>query len=265
MGLASKLAAVSERPLRVMTFNIHHGEGTDGRLELARTAALISLWRPDVAGLQEVDRRFAARSALADQASWLGRSLRMSAWYGPAMSVRDSGGMREYGNALLTRDRLSARDWAPLPHAAGSEARSVVRGRHPLGVDIWATHFSHRDHGERVDQARAIIEAWQRNARPTVLLLDANAAPDDRPIDILGEAFIDVWGSLRPEPGWTFSTSNPNRRIDYVFCTQEIRPVQVELADAGVTSDHHAVVADLLVPPGERSGKGTRRETAGSP
>lgn len=239
---------MTERPLRVMTFNIHHGEGTDARLDLARTAAFVEMWRPDVVGLQEVDRRFAARSALADQASWLGRSLRMSSWYGPAMSVRDSGGMREYGNALLSRERLSARDWTPLPFATGSEERSVVRGRHSFGVDIWATHFSHRNPGERADQARAVVDAWQRNAQPTVLLLDANAAPDDEPIDILGEVFVDAWESLRSEPGWTFSTRNPNRRIDYVMCTPGIRPVQIERADAGVTSDHHAVVADLLIP-----------------
>lgn len=236
-----------ERPLRVMTFNIHHGEGMDGELDLIRIAKLVELWRPDVVGLQEVDRRFGARSAMADQASWLGRSLRMPAWYGPAMSVRDSGGMREYGNAVLSRERLSARDWTRLPHADGSESRCVVRGRHAVGAEIWVTHLSQREAPERAEQARAIVSSWLRDPRPTILLGDLNATPDEPAVAILGEVFTDVWGSLRDEPGWTFSTANPTRRIDYVFVSTGVRAVRIDLADAGIASDHHAVVADLVV------------------
>lgn len=233
-----------------MTFNIHHGEGMDGNLDLVRIAKVIEVWRPDVAGLQEVDRRFGARSALADQASWLARSLHMSAWYGPAMSVRDSGGLREYGNAVLSREPLTARDWTPLPYARrawGVEARCVVRGRHPSGADIWVTHLSHLSPAERAEQAAAILDAWRRNPRPTVLLADVNATPEEPAVAHLGEVFVDAWDAVRDEPGYTYSTDNPHRRIDYVFTTPGIRAVRVDLADAGIASDHHAVVADLLV------------------
>lgn len=86
-----------------MTFNIHHGAGTDGRLDLARVAEVIRTNSPDLVGLQEVDRRFGDRSGRADQASWLGRTLRMTARYGPAMTRGGS----EYGNALLTGRAVS--------------------------------------------------------------------------------------------------------------------------------------------------------------
>lgn len=233
-----------------MTFNIHHGEGTDGQLDLVRIAKLIDMWRPEVVGLQEVDRRFGARSALADQASWLARTLRMSAWYGPAMTIRDSGGLREYGNAVLSREPLTARDWTPLPcsrSARSVEPRCVVRGRHSSGTEIWVTHLSNVEPGERADQAQAIVDAWRRNPRPTVLLGDLNAPPGEAAVTILGEVFVDAWPALRSEPGYTYSTDRPTRRIDYVFTTSDIRAVRVDLADAGAASDHHAVVADLLV------------------
>lgn len=42
--------------LRVLTYNIHHGEGTDGRFDLSRTAGLIATAEPDLVALQEVDQ-----------------------------------------------------------------------------------------------------------------------------------------------------------------------------------------------------------------
>ena len=42
--------------LGVMTFNIHHAEGTDKRLDLDRIARVIRAAEPDLVALQEVDR-----------------------------------------------------------------------------------------------------------------------------------------------------------------------------------------------------------------
>src|SRR6202165_2432600 len=41
--------------LRVLTYNIHHGEGTDGRFDVPRLAEVIKSVRPDLVALQEVD------------------------------------------------------------------------------------------------------------------------------------------------------------------------------------------------------------------
>src|ERR1043166_6137788 len=42
--------------LRVMTYNIHVGVGMDKKLDLQRIANVIKAQRPDLVGLQEVDR-----------------------------------------------------------------------------------------------------------------------------------------------------------------------------------------------------------------
>ena len=44
------------RQLRVMTYNIHHGEGTDGRIDLERIAKVIRDAKPDLVALQEVEK-----------------------------------------------------------------------------------------------------------------------------------------------------------------------------------------------------------------
>src|SRR5687768_16013987 len=46
----------SKRTLRVMTYNIHVGVGMDKKLDLQRIADVIKNERPDLVGLQEVDR-----------------------------------------------------------------------------------------------------------------------------------------------------------------------------------------------------------------
>src|SRR5258708_37439683 len=40
--------------LRVLTYNIHHGEGTDGRFDLSRLAGVVTSVQPDLGALQEV-------------------------------------------------------------------------------------------------------------------------------------------------------------------------------------------------------------------
>ncbi len=44
------------KPLRVLCWNIHHAEGTDGKLDLSRVARVIKAAQPDLVFLQEVDR-----------------------------------------------------------------------------------------------------------------------------------------------------------------------------------------------------------------
>src|SRR5688500_8746717 len=48
----------SKKPVRltVMTYNIHHAEGLDGKLDVPRIAEVIAAQKADIVGLQEIDR-----------------------------------------------------------------------------------------------------------------------------------------------------------------------------------------------------------------
>src|SRR5687768_6294484 len=61
--------------IRFMTFNIHHGVGSDGNLNLDRTADAIRAANPDVVALQEVDAYFSQRSGCKDQVAELASKL----------------------------------------------------------------------------------------------------------------------------------------------------------------------------------------------
>ncbi len=76
----------------VMSYNIRHGVGCDGVLDLERIAGVIESVSPDVVGLNEVDVRFHRRSGWADQLGWLSRRLKMASCFGPTPSGGGMGG-----------------------------------------------------------------------------------------------------------------------------------------------------------------------------
>ena len=83
---------------RVMTYNMHHGEGLDKRVDLQRIADLIKHEGADIVALQEVDKgteRTARRDFPAEFARLTGLTCVFSNNY------TYQGG--EYGNAVLTR------------------------------------------------------------------------------------------------------------------------------------------------------------------
>ena len=104
--------------LRVLSYNIHHAAGTDGKLDLQRIANVIQSVDPDVISLQEVDR-LARRSGSVDQPSELARLTGMRVCF--AENIPLQGG--SYGNAILTRFPIDSYSHALLPNHAKGEQR----------------------------------------------------------------------------------------------------------------------------------------------
>src|SRR5215213_773903 len=75
------------KPLRVLSYNIHHGEGTDGKVDLERIAKVITVAAPDLVAVQEVDRK-TRRTNGVDQAAELGRLTRMHVEFGKAIDYQ---------------------------------------------------------------------------------------------------------------------------------------------------------------------------------
>lgn len=242
------------------TFNIHHGVGLDGRLDLGRTAEVITATGADLVGLQEVDRTMSARSGWVDQAAWLGRRLGLQVLHGATVdrpALPGSGPAaprRRYGNALLTA--LPVRGWAArrLP-GGGHEPRGVVDAVvAATGGDVRCavTHLENRDGGARRVQATHLAALLAGDGPgpvgplppPTILLGDLNARPDSPEVRVLTQTLVDAWTAVGRGDGPTFRSGRPAARIDYVLAGGPVRPVAVEVV-ATVASDHRPVVAEL--------------------
>src|SRR3954468_17708215 len=91
-------------PVRLVTFNIHHGVGDDGRHDLPRLATVLAAAEADVICLQEVDRHFGPRTGNVAQALLVARARNVQLGWGPGLEERPPGGQAhgEYGNGLLS-------------------------------------------------------------------------------------------------------------------------------------------------------------------
>jgi endonuclease/exonuclease/phosphatase family metal-dependent hydrolase len=244
--------------LRVATFNIHHGVGADGRLDLGRTADVIAATGATLVGLQEVDRTLAPRSDWVDQAAWLGERLGMDVIHGatidrdpPDPAVPD-GPRRRYGNALLSAHPVRAWQALRLPGTARREARGLVDAR--VVVDgttmrVVVTHLQNRSGRQRRRQAAHIVDLLAGDGdrpAPTVLLGDMNAGPDSPEMRTLTAVLADAWAAVGDGPGHTFAARRPLARIDHVLVSSALTPVAAEVIDTRA-SDHRPVVVDLDV------------------
>lgn len=253
-------AQTKDRPIRVMSFNIHHGVGTDDRLDLQRIADIVATEDVDIVGLQEVDRHWSERSNFVDQASWLARELEMHVVYGANLDLdplAPGEPRRQYGTAILTDAPVLEWDNTFLPRFEGHEQRGLLRARVVVrGVPllVYNTHLQHNDAAERLEQAAAIKSLIGTPDDSVILLGDLNATPDAPEIKTLVEDLVDAWEQAGVGDGYTIPSEEPNRRIDYMLTSQDIvaRFATVVTSDA---SDHLPVHADVLLP-GSKVGAG---------
>ena len=235
--------------MRAMTFNIHHGVGVDGRLDLQRTAETIESQQIDVVGLQEVDRRFADRSEFADQARVLSRMLGMRLAYGAALDLEPASPgepRRKYGNAILARSPIVRRNNVLLPRTAAVEQRALLRVQIDIGgrrLDVYTTHLEAHDTGQRALQAGAVATSIASRVGPCVLLADLNARPDSAEMAAITAVLRDAWtvGSGR---GFTYPATAPTRRIDVVLHSPDVHPTAASVV-AATGSDHRPLVVDF--------------------
>jgi endonuclease/exonuclease/phosphatase family metal-dependent hydrolase len=242
-----------DRPLRVATFNIHHGVGLDGLLDLERVARLIEQDKIDVVGLQEVDRHWSERSDFVDQAGWLAERLDMHVSFGANID-RDpetpGDPRRQYGTAILSRYKIRQSENHLLPRPEGGEQRGLlettikVRG---VPVRVYNTHLQHTSQLERFAQIARIREILAARTEPVVLLGDLNATPESPEIAEINKDLVDAWLEAGEGDGYTFDADSPHARIDYVMSSPNVvaKTAAVVTTDA---SDHLPVVVDVLLP-----------------
>ncbi len=229
-------AAESDPPrLRVLTYNIHHGEGMDRKFDYERLAKIITAIKPDVVALQEVDRK-TQRADGIDQAELLGKLTNMKSAYGRAMYY--SGG--EYGEAILSRFPIAEAKAHPLPFTSEREPRTVLVARiqpdNGLPEFLLAgTHLCHQSEELRTDQARKINGLLPEKGGPPIILTgDLNARKGSTTMkELLNERWIDATEKIS--------------RIDYILLrpSDPWRVVEFKTIDERVASDHQPVLAVL--------------------
>ncbi len=230
--------ATADQPLRILCWNIHHGTGLDGKLDLGRIAKIIAAEKPDLVALQEVDNR-CSRSGKVDQCAELARLTGMTGHFGRAM---DYGG-GEYGQAILSRHPVSATRVHPLPGKGepriAMEADVSANGHRFRFV---TTHLD-LDPAQRLEQARALIALLEKETGPLVLCGDFNDMPASPVLETFAKSFVH---HPKAAPAFTFPANKPAREIDFVFLKgfKPAKPLLVLTESAA--SDHRPLLAEII-------------------
>jgi endonuclease/exonuclease/phosphatase family metal-dependent hydrolase len=218
----------------VATFNIRHGERTDGRgVDTTALGVACAALDVEVLALQEVDRGL-TRSGGADLTTVVAAATGTHAAFGPALRVR--GG--EYGNALLARTALSDVEVLPLPGRRDDEPRAAVIAW-TGAVTVASAHLG-LDRTVSGQQLDTVLTALKARPAPRLLLGDFNRPP------ALVIPRAEALGYTVADSGPTFPATDPHRRIDYAI-VDGLTVVRTEVVATGM-SDHCALVVELSAP-----------------
>ena len=242
--------------LRIVTFNIRHGEGLDGRVNLERIASVIEAQHPDVVLLQEVDRR-TIRTGFKDEAAWLARRLGMNYVFDPTIRLFPG----DYGNLLLTRLPILEEQNYALPgpgEARGLLAVALDLG-HGLTLLVGGTHLG-LSTGARASQLVAVQEHLPaptpeagENGVLEVLGGDFNTSSSaELAATGLSGLWRDTFVVAGRGPVATFgtrggATGGNGERLDYIWASAGAKVLDSYVVPTDA-SDHNALVTDFGLP-----------------
>ena len=252
LAFVSALNADEPAKLRVLCYNIHYGQGMDGKYDIERLAEVINRSKPDLVALQEVDVGV-KRSGRLHEAQLLGQLTGLPVRFGPTQHYE--GGL--FGNAVLTRFPILDVVIQPLPYTESTPELTTypraaiavtVQGPDGKPLRFISTHFQHNVPADRVAEAHRINELFAGDdaTMPTILAGDMNATPDAEPIQIL----LEKWTNATDDPPAPSAPSiNPRSRIDYIFFrgAPHFRVTAAVVIDEAMASDHRPVQADFEI------------------
>lgn len=248
-------AASSPSPvIRILTYNIHHGEGSDGVVDLERLARVIASAAPDLVALQEVDEK-TERSGGVSQVSELGRLTGLRAVFGEAMPFQNGG----YGVGVLSRWPVVSVHNRPLPQPVPDrEPRTAltVTVRPAAGladVTVTSTHLDFGRGNARDLQAQALNEMLVEQRGPdqgrndqalSILAGDLNSGEDSEVVRIVRQHWREI-----EVPGPTVMSGSGQLiyRLDWLFVrpASRWRVMEARRIEEMTASDHLPVLAVL--------------------
>jgi endonuclease/exonuclease/phosphatase family metal-dependent hydrolase len=233
LGLCLNLEA---EPLKLVCWNIHHGVGEDGRLDLKRIAEVIRAEKPDLVALQEVDQG-CSRSGKVKQAEELGRLLGMKAVFGKAM---DFGG-GEYGLAVLSALPVLSHEVHRLPGDGEPRIALEVRVKQASReFSFVSVHLDHQDAERRQKQARHLHARLAQ--RPAVILCgDFNDVPKSETMKVFGG-----WQTMsKREPVMTSPAGDPRSEIDHILLRGLQPRGALRVLEEKIASDHRPLAGSV--------------------
>lgn len=220
--------------MRVLSYNIKGWRG-----DLAALLETVRDQAPDVLVLQEVLR-------WTDPGTWC---IDLAARFGMAQAV---GGLCAYGNAIVTASDVTVLESRILryPPALGDSPRAAVFLRGTLGGTEFVAAGTHLATVPeiRLRQATSFKQALYAATAPVIAGVDVNETDAGPAWQTIAEGLVDAGAATGQAGIPTFSTTNPNRRIDALFADPALPVTSYQVLDTPAVrraSDHFPILGIL--------------------
>jgi endonuclease/exonuclease/phosphatase family metal-dependent hydrolase len=244
--LFASSALAAKKTLRIMTYNIHVGVGMDKKLDLQRIADVIKKEKPDLVGLQEVDRgvkRTEGRDEIVELAGLTGMQ------YAFAHNLDYQGG--QYGVAVLSRFPIKEIDHRKYENRREAERRGMIRVEVDIGggkmVNFVTTHLDYQFDDGRLFETEQMLKFLQDVKAPLIVVGDFNDEPTGSAYKLMSGEFDDSWIKGRAkDAGLSYPADKPSKRIDYIFVRRaDGTKTKKAWVASTLASDHIPVVAEM--------------------
>jgi len=239
--------AAAKKTLRVMTYNIHVGVGMDKKLDLQRIADVINKEKPDLVGLQEVDRGV-KRTEGKDEIAELAAMTKMEFAFAPNLDYQ--GG--KYGVAILSRLPIRNTVHRMFENKREAERRGMLKIEIDVGgkiVNFVTTHLDYQYEDGRVFETEQLLKFLEGTKGPLIVVADLNDTPAGSAYKLLDNLFDDAWVSSGEKgDGFSYPADKPVKRIDHIFYRtgDRVRAKKAWVVET-LASDHVPVVAELEI------------------
>ncbi len=231
--------------MKIMTFNTQHCKNfLEQVIDIPLMAKTILDCGADIVGLNEM---YGAGSApnYTDQTGMLAQLTGMHHYFAQAIGYD---GVKPYGNGLLSKLPIISAQTIIIPDPVEKtgpknyETRCVLKVVLEGGITVLVSHF-----GLNVDEEELAVQTVLAHMpeKKGILMGDFIAEPHHAVLKPLFARYKDA-AALLPADTLTFPSDVPERKIDYIFTTQDVQILEAEVPNI-VASDHrpHTAVVKL--------------------
>ncbi len=228
--------------VKVLSFNMRHGEDKWGDSNLRDVVKLIKEHTPDIVALQAVD------SVLENgKVNYQLRRLAVQAGMHYLYAASDSLSNGSHGVGILSRWPFENTQKMFLPHSPGADPRVMVCGLvspvKGLTFRICTVRMEYASVFDRALQSAYVNRMLEPSIQPVLLAMDMGARPNEQPYFSYHANWLDAAkGSYLPT--WTEGISGD--RLDYLMVLKNTRVRVISykvIRDYPTTSDHFPILA----------------------
>ncbi len=237
--------------IKVLSFNINHGEDQSDGYGLKKIIEIIKNENPDFVTLNDVDKK-AIRTYREDQARKIAGNLGMYFTFGNINKL--NGGWN--GNAILSKYPLIYSENRFYKDAIEDEKQTLLYGAFQAGnlkIHIFTTVLSeNEDIAENQNQEiiNQVIDHVAKHAvnDPVILTGSFNMDYNHSSIKEMNTYFLNSTKKISENNKLTYPAIEPNQQFDYIFYRKNVKLLSGKVINNNFTrnsSDHLPVVAEF--------------------